>query len=135
MKVRLSDIIDAIEFTDDETKYFLDMETGEIVIISEMVMSDEEKDAAYDKLDEHGFLRLPDRQELGDYDIMESFADSLSGTAQERLDGAISGRGAFRHFKDEIRRLGIENAWYTWHDDAYRRKAVEWCEENGIAYE
>ncbi len=78
--------------------------------------------------DEHGFFRLPTQEDLRDYDIMEAFVDTLSGAAQERLAIAISGRGAFRRFKDEVRRLGLEAQWYAWHDDAYRRKAIEWCE-------
>ena len=90
---------------------------------------------ASEALDEHGFYRLPTQWELRDYDTMESFVDALSGPAQERLSTAISGRGAFRRFKGEVRRLGLEEQWYAWHDDAYRRKAIEWCEENGIEYE
>lgn len=135
MKVKLEDIIEAIEFTDDDVEYFLDQETGEVVMISEMAMDDKEREAACEALDEHGFYRLPTRWELRDYDTMEGFVDSLSGHAQERLSNAISGRGAFRRFKDEVQRLGLEAQWYAWHDDAYRRKAIEWCEENGIEYE
>lgn len=135
MKVKLEDIIDAIEFTGDGVEYFLDRETGEVVMISDMTMTSEEKEAACDALDTHGFYRLPTQWDLRDYDIMVSFVDTLSGAAQECLETAISGRGAFRRFKDEARRLGLEEQWYAWHDGAYRRKAIEWCEENGIEYE
>ena len=135
MKAKLEDIIDAIEFSDGDVEYFLDRETAEVVMISEMTMTSEEREAACDALDAHGFYRLPTREDLGDYDIMASFVDTLSGTAQERLETAISGRGAFRRFKDEVWRLGLEAQWYAWHDGAYRRKAIEWCEENGIEYE
>ena len=135
MKVKLSEIVDAIEFTDQYSEYFLDRVTGEIVMVSDMAMTYEEKEAACDALDEHGFYRLPTQYELRDYDIMESFVDSLSDGAHDRLSRDISGRGAFRRFKDEVRRLGIEDQWYAWHDNAYRRKAIEWCEENGIEYE
>ena len=46
MKVKLEDIIDAIEFSDNDVEYFLDRETGEVVMISEMTMTPEEKEAA-----------------------------------------------------------------------------------------
>ena len=105
------------------------------MMISDMTMTSEEKETACEALDEHGFYRLPTQRELSDYDTMEAFVDNLSGPAQERLATAISGRGAFRRFKDEVRRLGLEEQWYSWHEDAYRRKAIEWCEENGIEYE
>ena len=42
MQVKLEDIIEAIEFTSDDIEYFLDQETGEIVMISEMTMDYEE---------------------------------------------------------------------------------------------
>ena len=135
MKVKLADIIDAIEFIDPLSNYFLDMETGEIIMISDMIMTPEEIEEAYSTLDEHGFCSLPTQYELRDYDIMSSFVDSLSGTAHNRLASAISGRGAFRRFKDEVQRLGIEDQWYSWHNEAYKRKAARWCEENGIEYE
>ena len=135
MKVKLADIIEAIEFTNDDFEYFLDQKTGEVVMISDVTMEDEEIKEASEALEEHGCYRLPTQWELRDDDTMEAFVDVLSGPAQERLATAISGRGAFRRFKDEVRRLGIVEQWYAWDDDAYRRKAIEWCEENGIEYE
>ncbi len=135
MKVKLEDIIEAIEFTNDDIKYFLDMETGEVVMISDVTMEREEMEEACEQLDAHGFCRLPTREDLREYDTMASFVDAQSGAAHARLEAAISGRGAFRRFRDEVRRQGLEEHWYAWHDDAYRRKAIEWCEENGIEYE
>lgn len=65
-----------------------------------------------DTLDEHGFYQLPKQYELRDYDTTPSFAASLSGSVLDRLVSVISGRGAFRQFMDEVRRLGIEDHWY-----------------------
>ena len=61
--------------------------------------------------------------------------ETLPPPARDRLIIAISGRGAFRRFKDEVRRLGVEKAWYEYRDAAQREKAIEWCEENGIEFE
>ena len=105
MKVKLSEIIDAIDFTDQYTEYFLDKETGEVVMKNDMVMSSQEKEEIYDQLDEHGFYRLPDQRDIDDYRTMEEFISTLSGSSASRLSSAISGRGAFRRFKDEIIRL------------------------------
>ena len=72
MKVKLSDIIDAIDFTDQYTEYFLDKETGEVLMVNDMVMSTSEKEEIYDQLDElqkslleshlHGVLEPPCRR-------------------------------------------------------------------------
>lgn len=135
MKVKLSDIIDAIEMMDQYSEYFLDKETGEIEWVSDMTMTQDEKEEIYDKLDEHGFYRLPTSFDIRDYDIMADFVNTLSGTAHERLASAIQGKGAFRRFKDAVIRMGIDKDWYDYQASVYKRIAAEWCEENGIDYE
>ena len=84
MKVKLVDIIDAIDMMDQSSEYFLDKETGEIEWISDMTMSRDEQDEIYDRLDEHGFYRLPTSFELRDYDIMEEFIEGLPEAGQGR---------------------------------------------------
>lgn len=135
MKVKLSDIIDAIEMTDQYSESFLDRETGEIVWISDMAMDYAEKEAACDQLDEHGFYRLPTAFDIREYGMMEEFVYALPEPAQSKLLRAIQGKGAFRRFKDTIRHLGIEEQWYQYRDSSYKSKAIEWCEENGVEYE
>lgn len=135
MKVRLSDIVDAIELTDQFTEYFIDKETGELEWISDMTMTREEQEEIYDRLDEHGFYRLPNSFDIREYDIMEDFAETLTGAAHNRLSSAIRGKGAFRRFKNTVYNLGIDEQWYSFQEDAYKRIAAEWCEENGIEYE
>ena len=135
MKVKLVDIIDAIDMVDQSSEYFLDKETGEIEWISDMTMSRDEQDEIYDRLDEHGFYRLPTSFELRDYDIMEEFIEGLPEAVQGRMYSAIQGRGAFRRFRDMIIKMGIEQVWYDFKADTYKRKAARWCEENGIEYE
>ena len=132
MNVNLSDIIEAIEFTDDMTHSFLDKVTGKIVTVNEFGMTSKEQEAVYDMLDEHGFYRLPDQYELNGYNTMEEFIETLPSPTRDRLEIAISGHGAFRRFKDEIRRLGVEKAWYQYEADDNKRKAIEWCKDNGI---
>ena len=134
MKVQLSDIVEAIDFTDDMSHYFLDKVTGEIVWVNEM-MSIKEQEKAYEELDEHGFYRLPEQRELNGYYTMECFIETLSSPARKELSDAIIGRGAFRRFKDGIRRLGVEKDWYKYEEDVHKNTAIEWCEENGIEYE
>ena len=100
-----------------------------------MAMTQEEQEEVYDRLDEHGFYRLPTSFDIRDYDIMEDFIDTLSGSNHDRLASAIQGKGAFRRFKDAVIRLGIDKQWYDFQADAYKRKAARWCEDNDIEYE
>lgn len=135
MKIKLNEIIDAIDFTDQYTEYFLDKETGELVYVNDMVMTNQEQEEIYDALDEHGFYRLPDQRDIDDYRTMESFISTLSSPVADKLSRAISGRGAFRRFKDEIIRLGVEKEWYAFEEDTHKRIAIRWCEENGLEWE
>ena len=112
-----------------------DKETGEIEWISDMAMTQKEQEEIYGRLDEHGFYRLPTSFDIRDYDIMEDFVDMLSGAAHDRLSSAIQGRGAFRRFKDAVIKMGIDQEWYDFQADAYKRKAIRWCEDNEIEYE
>ncbi len=134
MKVRLSDIIDALMSTNQDSVFFFDKKTDKVEWVSDMAMTASEQQEIYDLLDAHGFYRLPTQFEIRDYDIMEEFADTLSGEKQARLYDALRGRGAFRHFKDTVIRMEIAQKWYDYHDKAYKQKAVEWCEENDIDY-
>ena len=126
MKVKLSDIIDAIEMTDQYSEYFLDKETGKVEWVSDMAMTQEEQEEVYDRLDEHGFYRLPTSFDIHDYDIMEEFVYTLSGSARDKLASAIQGKGAFRRFKDTVIRLGIDQEWYDFQSAEYKRKAARW---------
>ncbi|HEY6344301.1 MAG TPA: UPF0158 family protein [Bryobacteraceae bacterium] len=58
-----------------------------------------------------------------------------SDRIREDLLNAIHGSGAFRYFKDTLRRYRIEKNWYAFRTDALREIAIEWCEQNGIAWE
>ena len=135
MKVKLSDMINAIASIDRYSEYFLDKETGDLVYINDMAMTADEKEAAYNALDEHGFYRLPTSFDIHEYGIMEEFVVSLPSFARDRLSDAIIGKGAFRRFKNTVRRLGIEEQWYEWRDNAYRRLAIDWCEDCGLEFE
>lgn len=98
MKIKLEDIIFAIETTDQYTENFLDAETGKIEWINDMTMSSSEKEEVYERLDEHGFYRLPTNSDIQDYDIMEDFISGLPPRPQEYLMKRT--------------KLNKENIWY-----------------------
>ena len=130
MKVQLSEIIDAVDFTDDNTEYYLDRETGEIIMINDEIMDRSECEELSEQLDEHGFYQLPSQFDIDDYRTMERFISTLTGREADRLSRAIAGRGAFRRFKDEVIELGLSDQ-----DDAHRSIAIRWCEENDLEWE
>jgi hypothetical protein len=62
---------------------------------------------------------------------------TLGGVRRYREDllNAIHGPGAFRNFKDTLRRHGIESSWFAFRTEALKQIALGWCEENQIVCE
>lgn len=128
MKVNLDVVLDAIEMADDNYTYFLDLKTGESVFLADELMTGLDNEGLEDKIDENPerYLRLPTKFEIHEYHIMEEFIWTLKGEKANQLERVIQGRGAFRRFKDMINHMGIEQKWYHFQAEYYKKLAVEW---------
>ena len=125
MTIKLEQVIEAIEMSDDFFTSFWDTKTGET----------DEVLAAEIENDPKRFLRFSTKYEIHEYRIMEDFIEQLSpGKVQSDLSYSIRGKGAFRRFKESIRYHGLEQQWYDCLEKAYRDIAVRWCTEEGLAY-
>ena len=127
MKVKLRDIVEAMEMANESARSFLDLQTGEIETLFDDPLDDEEQEEISERLDEHGFVRLPEQYDIHEYHIMEEFVEQLQNPMiQERLADAINGRGAFQRFKRGIRQYKAEQDWYDFRDAAFLEIAREW---------
>lgn len=147
--ISLREIIAALEAASDGCTSYLDPETGEIVVVTE-----EERDLVEDPCSEEApawerdvmtkiraalesdrFLELPDRFDIHEWSIIERFsrAQNIEHIRGELLN-AIHGAGAFRAFRSAIRRLGLEQSWYQFRDDALADIARSWLEEHKLQY-
>jgi hypothetical protein len=151
--VRLDDIVGAAGGAGRRVPVvFLDLDTGQVASVSEDLLSeaeepgDEEPDLPDWQKNEweiakrivstDRFLELPTTFDLHEWGIMQDFSRSVEPVAiREDLERAIHGAGAFRSFKDAVRRHGIESGWYAFRTEALRQIAVSWCEENQIVWE
>jgi hypothetical protein len=146
IQVRLREILEAMEFQSDETKAYLHHPTGRVITVSDEAIRAAEHgdDALLEPLelaDARGllarpddYLPLPDRFEIDEYRMMERFAAGLADQeASEELLSVLHGPGAFRRFKDSIRRLALADEWYAYRDRGYEKVAGAWCEEHGIS--
>ena len=66
---------------------------------------------------------------------MERFsrAQNIEQIRGELLN-AIRGAGAFRAFRSAILRLGLEQSWYQFRDEALAEVARSWLEEHKLQY-
>jgi len=149
--VKLDDVVEALESAGDEHDYYLDKRTGEIVLLTNEDMEAAEDDELSSEAPDwqrdsilkarevlsnpDGFVPLPDQFHIHEYKMMEDFCLAFDDrrTSQDLLR-LIKGSGAFRRFKNAINEMGIEEAWYEFKRIELEKIAIEWTEENGIAY-
>ncbi|MFQ6032649.1 MAG: UPF0158 family protein [Candidatus Zixiibacteriota bacterium] len=150
--VKLSEIMEAMEWLPDEASSFLNRKTGEIIGVSDeefRIAEEEQPQEEYPEWqreliaiareiledEENKFIPLPSRFEIDEYSMMERFV--LSVNDEEIFDSlyaAIKGKGAFRRFSNGIRRFGIEGDWERYRKEKFKELAIEWCEDNNIDY-
>jgi len=133
--INLDIIIESLEFTSDESTYYFDRKTNETVLLSEYADDYQEVSKAIDEDEEDRFIPLPTQREINEYGMMEDFVEELpDGDQKYTLAVAISGRGAFRRFKDTVARFDLEDKWYAYRERCYARVARRWCEDNDVEY-
>ena len=147
--ISVREIISALEAASDDCTSYLDPETGEIMLVTE-----EERALAEDEcwedapawqremipkiraaLEGDRRLGLPDRFDIHEWSIMERFSRTQNiERIRSELLNAIHGAGAFRTFRSAIRRLGLEQTWYQFRDEALADIARSWLEEHKLKY-
>jgi hypothetical protein len=147
-KIKLDDIVDAIDLQHDEGHSVLHLKTGEIYMLTNDILdSDHYNDAPewqqeliqqanYYEENPDEFIDLPNSREIDEYSLMEDFArEQNDENISDALLGVISGKGAFRRFKDKIINFDLRESWYAHRRTGYRQFIRQWCEDAGIAIE
>lgn len=80
------------------------------------------------------FIFIPKRDSFEAYDIMVQFVKKLDDIdISEELFDALDGKGAFRRFKNVIKRYPkIEKQWYKYKEEADKQEVREWLWSIGI---
>src|SRR5690606_3056880 len=151
MQVKLHDILDGMEIQSEESSAYLNLETGEIVFVSEELLMMAEDREEFDHLPDwqqgemeiaidieenfEKYAQLPTSYDINDYDIMESFCYNVSDdNKRDTLLSAIKGKGAFGRFRDNVERFGMVDEWYAYREDKYKEIAVEFCEKHDVEF-
>ena len=137
MKVKLNEIIDGMQENDGiDTRVFYSIKENKLKYYGEFFDDpDDEKEDEEDDLSEDQIM-LPDRYEINEYRIMENFLETIEDVKTYKcLAIAMQGKGAFRRFKDMAINLGLIEDWYKYKDEAYRKIAIRWCQDNDLEYE
>ncbi|MEW6625142.1 hypothetical protein P378_12105 [Desulforamulus profundi] len=152
--VVLNDIVEKLDCLMDGWKLYYSKKTGKITEIQAEYLGvaeelDEEDDfSEYKEWEREAieeaidiienwddYIELPDKYEIHEYSIMEQFCYSIEDERlSNKLCNAISGRGAFRRFKDAIIRYNLEDSWYAYKYKVLCKVARDWCEHNEIPF-
>ena len=134
MKVKLTEVIDALDFINDEIEYYYNPDTEEIFMsnIGEIEnLNEDELDELFEKS-----IMLPTRYDINEYGMMEDFAETIEDVRlQNQLYISLNGRGVFRRFKDTCINFDIIDDWYNYRDQKYKELAINWCKDNNIEFE
>jgi hypothetical protein len=136
LRIDLDELCDAMENSSFENEYFLDLETGEIIFISEY-MDDEETERLKDQIEEKfdRYERIPKVEPHEGYGDMVGFIAIVENERlAELLEVAINGKGAFRRFKDVLLNYPEESEkWFKFKDDRIEERAREWLDDIDVS--
>lgn len=151
IQVKLQSIIEEMEIQFEESISFLNIKTGEIVVVNSDDLSAAEDEEPLDDLREweqenrkiaidvvdnyENYIELSTKYEVNEYEIMENFCLTVRDQQkQESLLRAIKGKGAFRRFKDKIIDFEMKDQWYAYRDESFKQIAIDWCQKNKINF-
>ena len=148
--VYLHKVVDEMDVLSHEITAYLNRRTGELRSLQddEVVLAEDDVDLEdlpewqrndipliREIIDSEDWIPLPSSYDINEWSLMEAYSLSMeSPEVRDELLRSIQGKGAFRHFKDTIRRHGIEEKWYEYRRAAFEAIAIVWLEENEIPY-
>ena len=152
MKVKVDDIIDAVDFDSDMSVSYLNIKTEQVCMFTDEELRAAERDvdlsdsaewyreavasAKHYLENQDDYLSLPEKYDFNEYRIIEKFiARVVIPKQSEILSRSIHGKGAFRRFKTELEKLGLVGEWHKYRGQKLREFVEFWCKENKIDFE
>ncbi len=136
LNVDLDELCSAMEDSSYEHNYYLDLKTGEIVLVSDW-MDGEDSERMRDRIDRNPdrYEQIPEVESYEAYHDMEDFIATVEDKhLTELLEVAINGSGAFRRFKDVLLRYPEERErWFRFKGERMQQRALEWLDDMGIS--
>ena len=132
LNINLYELCEAMEDSSYENDHYLDLETGEILFLSEY-MDDEDTVKLKDRIEEDfdRYERIPKAESHEGYEDMVDFIATVEDEhLAELLEVAINGKGAFRRFKDVLLNYPEERErWFKFKDERMEERALEWLDD------
>ncbi|MCL2477020.1 hypothetical protein [Candidatus Bathycorpusculum sp.] len=132
-KLSLKEVAGEFEDITSGSRLFYNKQTGEFEYYNEN-FGDKVGTEKYE--DKDVWVASPTAQDINEYEIMTDFAKQIADAQlQHRLLVALSGKGAFRRFREICLNTGLNEAWEKFKHKEYIAIAKEWCNNAGLSYE
>jgi hypothetical protein len=128
---QFQDLIETYDLYTDGQEHFLNIDTGEIVMINSFDMDDEDEELS--EAIEEGFneiyFRIPCRESHEGYLDMEDFADTVTNEKlrTKLFNVLIGGKKIFRRFKDALSSDARElERYYKFVESRNKERVLDW---------
>ncbi|MEX0772869.1 MAG: UPF0158 family protein [Balneolales bacterium] len=131
----LEDIAMATNDNNYEMEWYLDVQDGKTVLISDFTDDDEMRELVENDLDEERFIPIPVKGPAEGWHEMEQFIlsrDDQDEKTQNLLLTIIKGKGAFRRFKDALYDVGLHEQWFGFKDRQDRKDVLNWLKSRNL---
>jgi len=136
LKIDLDELCSAMEDNSYEHEFHLDLETGEILFLSEYT-DDEEIGKLKGKIEGESdrYEQIPKAESHDGYEVMQGFIATVKdGRLTALLEVAINGKGAFRRFKDVLLDYPEERErWFQFKGAKAQERAREWLDDIDVS--
>ena len=128
-RVDLADLAEALEDHSDGHSWWIDPESGEVLLGSEYFEEQGVRDP-----ESRGLRPVDPIPSHEGYEDMQAFIERVRDPRARRLlEGAIAGRGAFRRFKNTLLDFPeLRDSWFRFHDTRLERRAIRWLLDEGL---
>jgi hypothetical protein len=128
-RVDLGELAVALEDHSYDHSWWLDPETGEVVLWGDYFAEQDEPDPESREL--RPIEAIPSHE---GYEEMQAFIERVRDPrARDLLERAVAGRGAFRRFKDTLLDFpDLRDSWFRFHDAQLERRAIRWLLDEGL---
>lgn len=112
----MDELIEAYLNGSDEVPHVYNQEKKEVLLVMEGDLDDES-------------IMIPYMTSPEAYRLMAEFAEKQEVKVSNELIEVLNGKKPFRAFKDHIKGLDIENAWYNFENAHAKQEMTKWLEQ------
>lgn len=134
---QLQDLIETYDMYMDGIEHFLNIDTGEIVMVNRFDRDDEdeERSEAIEEGFNENYFRIPSRESHEGHLDMEDFADTVTNEKlrTKLFNVLIGGKKMFRRFKDALSSDARElDRYYKFVEGRNKERVLDWLESINV---